>query len=124
MSKPTRVGVVGCGLIAQVMHLPYLTELGDRFELAALCDVSETVAQRCGERFGVTSLHTSWEDLLAEDLDAVMVLTSGDHAPIAIAAAQAGLHVFVEKPMALSSAECAAMVEAAEPPTCGSWSAR
>jgi predicted dehydrogenase len=114
LSKPTRVGVVGCGLIAQVMHLPYLTELSDRFELAALCDVSETVARRCGERFGVTTLHTRWQDLLAEDLDAIMVLTSGDHGPIAIQAAQAGLHVFVEKPMALSSGECAAMTEAAE----------
>ena len=38
MPERTRVGVVGCGLIAQVMHLPYLAELADRFELAALCD--------------------------------------------------------------------------------------
>lgn len=114
MSRPTRVGVVGCGLIAQVMHLPYLTELHDCFEIAGLCDVSETVAQRCAERFGVTAVHTRWQDLLSEDLDAVMVLTSGDHAPIAIEAARAGLHVFVEKPMALSSAECAAMIEAAD----------
>jgi predicted dehydrogenase len=114
LSNPTRVGVVGCGLIAQVMHLPYLTELHDRFQIAALCDVSETVAQRCGERFSVTTIHSRWQDLLDEDLDAVMVLTSGDHGPIAIEAARAGLHVFVEKPMALASAECAAMVEAAE----------
>jgi predicted dehydrogenase len=114
LSNPTRVGVVGCGLIAQVMHLPYLTELHDRFEIAALCDVSETVAQRCADRFGVRTVHSRWQDLLGEDLDAVMVLTSGDHGPIAIEAARAGLHVFVEKPMALSSAECAAMIDAAE----------
>jgi predicted dehydrogenase len=114
LSNPTRVGVVGCGLIAQVMHLPYLTELADRFEIAALCDVSESVATQCGERYGVPVIHTRWQDLVGEDLDAVMVLTSGDHAPIAIEAAQAGRHVFVEKPMALSSAECARMIEAAE----------
>jgi predicted dehydrogenase len=114
VSKPTRVGVVGCGLIAQVMHLPYLSELDDQFEIAALCDVSESVARQCGERFGVQSIRTNWQDLIGEDLDAVMVLTSGDHAPIAIHAAEAGLHVFVEKPMALSSAECTRMIEAAD----------
>ena len=108
MSKPTRVGVVGCGLIAQVMHLPYLTELGDRFELRGLCDCprrwrSGAVSASGGQAFTPVGRTCS-----PSDLDAVMVLTSGDHAPIAIAAAQAGLHVFVEKPMALSSAECAA----------------
>lgn len=114
MSKPIRMGVVGCGLIAQVMHLPYLTELSDEFELAALCDVSESVARGCAERYDVQAFHTDWQDLLGEELDAVMVLTSGNHAPIAVRAAQAGLHVFVEKPMALSSADCAAMIEAAD----------
>ena len=52
--------------------------------------------------------------MLESELDAVMVLTSGNHAPMAIAAAQAGLHVFVEKPMALSVADGLAMIEAAE----------
>lgn len=114
MSRPTRVGVIGCGLIAQVMHLPYLSELDDEFEIAALCDLSRSVAQQCGDRYGVSAVHTSWPDLLSEELDAVMVLTSGNHAPIAIAAAQRGLHVFVEKPMALSSADCQAMIDAAD----------
>jgi predicted dehydrogenase len=62
----------------------------------------------------VPAVHANWQDLLRDELDAVMVLTSGNHAPIAIHAAQAGLHVFVEKPMALSSADCAAMIDAAE----------
>jgi predicted dehydrogenase len=114
LSKPIRVGVVGCGLIAQVMHLPYLSELAEEFEIAALCDVSEPVARQCAERYGVPAVHTNWQDLLGYELDAVMVLTSGSHAPIAIRAAQTGRHVFVEKPMALSSADCAAMVNAAE----------
>ena len=114
MSRPTRVGIIGCGLIAQVMHLPYLTELDDRFEITALCDLSRSVAQQCAERYGARAVHTSWEDLLAEELDAVMVLTSGNHAPIAVAAAQRGLHVFVEKPMALSSVDCEAMIAAAQ----------
>jgi predicted dehydrogenase len=38
--QKVRIGLIGCGMVAQVMHLPYLRELDDRFELAALCDVS------------------------------------------------------------------------------------
>lgn len=113
MSNRIRVGVVGCGLIAQVMHLPYLMELSDRYEIAALCDLSESVAQACSERYGARRVHTRWQDLLCEHLDAVMILTSGDHAPIAVEAASAGLHVFTEKPMALSSCGGAQMLEAA-----------
>ena len=114
MADRTRVGVVGCGLIAQVMHLPYLTELSDRFEVAALCDIRETVAEGCAERFGLPRVLARWEDLLEERLDAVLIATSGDHAPIAIEAAGAGMHVLVEKPMALSSAGAEEMARAAE----------
>ncbi len=113
MAGRVRVGVVGCGLIAQVMHLPYLGELDDRFEIAAVCDISPGLAAACASRHGVPRTHTDWHELLAEPLDAIMILTSGDHAPIASAAARNGLHVFVEKPMALSSAGAEQMLEAA-----------
>jgi predicted dehydrogenase len=108
-----RIGVAGCGLIAQVMHLPYLVELSDRFEIAAVCDLSPDVAAGCAARYGAAHVHSSWQDLLGERLDAVMILTSGDHAPMAIGAAEAGLHVFVEKPMALASEGAERMVQAA-----------
>jgi predicted dehydrogenase len=114
MAERVRVGVVGCGLIAQVMHLPYLAELEDRFEIAALCDISEPVAAECARRYGVERTYTRWQDLVdAGGLDAVMILTSGSHAPVAVAAAQAGMHVFVEKPMCLSVAEGHEMLAAA-----------
>jgi predicted dehydrogenase len=113
MALPLRVGVVGCGLIAQVEHLPHLAEMTDDFEIAALCDVSEPVAAALASRYHVKTVHTDWQDLVAERLDVVMVLTSGSHAPIAVAAAQAGSHVFVEKPMCLSLDEGRQMVEAA-----------
>ena len=114
MADRTRVGVVGCGLIAQVMHLPYLAELSDRFEVAAVCDLRGDVARGCADRYAVPGVFSRWEDLLEEPLDAVVIATSGDHAPIAIAAAGAGKHVFVEKPMALSSADAERMVQAAQ----------
>jgi predicted dehydrogenase len=100
-----RVGVVGCGLIAQVKHLPLLRELPDHYELVALCDLSEEVVRSCARRFGVERTFTAWEDLLAEPLDAIWVLTGGSHAPIVTAAAKAGLHAFIEKPLCFSTAE-------------------
>ena len=90
MADRTRVGVVGCGLIAQVMHLPYLTELSDRFEVVAVCDLREGVARACADRYGVPGVFTRWDDLLEAPLDAVLIATSGDHSPIAIAAARLG----------------------------------
>jgi predicted dehydrogenase len=109
-----RVGVIGCGLVAQVMHLPYLRELDDRFEIAALCDLSREVLDAVGDYYGVARRYTRWQDLLDEELDAVMIFTAGSHhAPPAIAAAQAGRHVFVEKPMCYTLREADAMIGAA-----------
>jgi predicted dehydrogenase len=113
-ARRLRVGLVGTGLIAQVMHLHYLTELADRFEIAAVCDIVAGHAEACAERYRIPAVFTDWPDLLRHPLDAVLVLTSGSHAPIAVAAAQAGLHVFTEKPMCFSAAEGREMVAAAE----------
>ncbi len=82
-----------------------MRELHDRFQVAALCDLSRTVVDKVGEAYGVNRRFTDWRKLLEEPLDAVMVLTSGSHEPIAVAAAQAGRHVFIEKPIALSEEE-------------------
>jgi len=113
LRRKLRVGVIGTGMVAQIMHLPYLSELDDLFQLRALCDSSPEVLRYCGQRFGVDRLFSDWHELIEEELDAVLVLTSGSHAPPAIAAAEAGMHVLVEKPMCLSVAEGANMIEAA-----------
>jgi predicted dehydrogenase len=109
-----RVGLVGTGLIAQVMHLHYLTELAAQFEIAAVADIAPGSAQACADRYGIPAVFTDWAQMLRHPLDAVLVLTSGSHAPIAVAAARAGLHVFTEKPMCFSVAEGREMVAAAE----------
>ena len=114
MSQKLKIGVVGCGLVAQVMHLPYLRELSELFELYAICDISARVRTDCAEKYGVGRTFSDWRMLLAEPIDAVFVLASGSHAPIAVAAAEAGLHVFVEKPMCFSVAEGREMIAAAE----------
>jgi predicted dehydrogenase len=113
-TRRLRVGVMGCGVIAQVMHLPHLMQLEDRFEVAALCDLSNELLARLGSRYGIERLHTSYEDMLAEPLDVVLVLSPGSHAALACAAAEAGLHVFVEKPMCITLREGEEMIAAAD----------
>ena len=108
------MGVVGAGLIAQVMHLHYLRELSDRFEISVVCDIAAENAAASAERYGIAKQCSDWRELLREPIDAVLVLTGGSHAPIAIEAARAGLHVLVEKPMCFSTTEAAAMVDAAD----------
>jgi predicted dehydrogenase len=94
-----RAGVIGVGAIAQMMHLPYLRELDDRFQIVALCDIDPVALAEVGRQYGVTRLFSSAAELLGEPLDVVFILTSGDHTATTIAALERGLHVFVEKPL-------------------------
>jgi predicted dehydrogenase len=114
MTRRLKVGVVGAGLIAQVMHLNYLRELSDRYEIAALCDISAENAKNNAERYNIPKTFSDWRAMLQEPIDAVLILTSGSHAPIAIAAAKAGKHVLVEKPMCFSVEEGLEMQAAAQ----------
>jgi len=109
-----RIGVIGCGEIAQIMHLPFLTEMRDLYDVRAICDISPALVEKVGDAFQIQNRCTDYADLLArDDLDAVAILTL-HHAPIAIAAARAGKHIFVEKPMCFSREEGLAMIAAAE----------
>jgi predicted dehydrogenase len=110
MADRIRIGVIGCGLVAQVMHLPYLRELDGLFEIGGVCDLSPSRVSAVGDLYAVARRTTDWRELLTWPLDAVMVLIAGSHAPVAEAAFDAGLHVFAEKPLALSVAEGRSMV--------------
>ncbi len=94
-----RVGVIGCGLIAQVMHLPHLRELHELFEVVALCDVSPGTLKYVGDYYGVSQRFTDYRDLLKESLDVVVVLSADSHGKVILDALKAGKHVFTEKPM-------------------------
>jgi predicted dehydrogenase len=107
-----RVGVVGCGEIAQMSHLRYLDELSELFEIASVCDLSRDLVEKVGRRYRVASRYHAYQQLLEENLDAVFVLTR-EHTPIALAALERGLHVFVEKPLAFNAAQATTMIEAA-----------
>src|SRR4051812_6212506 len=109
-----RVGVVGLGEVAQIIHLPVLESLSDQFEIAALCDISPTLLQLMGDRYGVSARYSDAGDLLAnEQLDGVLVLNSDEyHADAVIAALDRGVNVMVEKPMCLSPREAEAIIAA------------
>jgi predicted dehydrogenase len=113
-SNRLRVGVIGCGTVAQIMHLPYLHSLPDLFQIAALSDLSPGLLKALGERYGVPEARrfTDYRDLLGTDVDAVLVLNSGSHAPQCIAAAQAGKHVLVEKPLCFTLREADEIISA------------
>jgi predicted dehydrogenase len=109
-----RIGVIGLGEVAQVVHLPTLAALPHLFEVRSACDLSPTLLQQVGDRFAIPARHTSAADLVAAgDLDAVLVLNSDEyHAEAAIDALDHGLHVLVEKPMCLSRREADAIIAA------------
>ena len=112
--KRIRMGVIGCGEIAQIMHLPFLTELRDLFEVRAVCDISPQLVETVGDVFHVPHRTTDYQELVGrDDIDAVAILTA-DHAPVALAAARAGKHMFVEKPMSFTVEDGRAMIAAAE----------
>lgn len=108
-----RVGIVGTGLVAQVMHLPHLQSLPNLYEIVALCDLSARTAQTLARRYGVPHAFTDIGDMLdTVELDAALILTPY-HYPQVMAALSAGVHVFVEKPMCVNVEEATDMVEEA-----------
>lgn len=110
-----KVGVIGCGAIAQIQHLPHLRELDDQFLIGGVADLSRRLLDVVGEEYSVPPERrfVDYHDLLDTDVDAVIVCPSGSHAAPSIAAAQAGKHVLVEKPMCTTVAEAEAMADAA-----------
>lgn len=112
-----KLGIVGCGGIANNKHLPALAKLTDKIEIVAFCDIIVERAEKSAKDFGIegAKVFTDYKELLKEDLDVVHVCTPNrSHSEVSIAALEAGNHVMCEKPMAKTSAEAIKMVEAAK----------
>ena len=109
-----RVGIIGCGEVSQIIHLPTLYQLNEQFTVTALCDVSATVLNAAGEAWRVEKRYLDYQELLAQaDVDAVLIANpDAYHAAIVLAALAAGKHVLVEKPMCLNLRECDEVVAA------------
>jgi myo-inositol 2-dehydrogenase / D-chiro-inositol 1-dehydrogenase len=110
---PLRIGVIGCGQIARAIHLPALARIPDA-RVAALAEPDDASRAAAAALAPGAATFTDYRELLnAGGLDAaVLCVPPHLHAPCAIAAFEAGLHVYVEKPLATSVAEGAHVVDA------------
>jgi predicted dehydrogenase len=107
-------GVIGVGLFGENHALVYSRLPG--VELVAVCDQNEARAKEVAEKYGARTYSTDYRELLANpDIRAVSIATPDfAHAEIALAAAEAGKHILVEKPLATTVAEAQAIVVAAK----------
>jgi predicted dehydrogenase len=114
--EPLKLGLIGCGDIANRAYLPAIKEESSRLRLVATCDLQRQRAERAAAEYGPATVYADAAEMLAKaDLDGVMVLTSMvPHGPLCIAGLEAGKHVYVEKPMAVTVAEADRMVELSE----------
>jgi len=108
--KPLRFCLIGTGR-AGLIHARNLARRIPEARLEALCDVNETSLRQAAEEFGVATRFTDYRQAVASpEIDAVVIVTPTFlHCPIACQAAEAGKHVFLEKPMAVTVEECVAI---------------
>ena len=113
--EKVKVGVIGCGFIAKVRHIPAFKKMNKRVELCALCDLNEGLVNETARDFHVPRAYTSTTEMLSrEELDAVDICVPPQiHAPIALEAMEHGCNVIMEKPMALTTSDCDAMIDSA-----------
>lgn len=114
-NQSIRVGIIGIGLYATIAHVPQLRATG-RAEVVAICRRSPDKLVISQQQLGVAEAYTDWREMLAQSrLDAVVIATPHHlHAEPVVAALERGLHVLVEKPLALTRADAKAMIAAAQ----------
>ena len=116
MSDTLKIGIVGCGLIAGLTHIPIFKRLEGRVVLAAVCDKNENLAKETISKFKIPHAYNNLSQMLSnEDLDVIDICTPPQtHPAIAIEALEQDCHVMMEKPMALTSSDCDQMIGASQ----------
>lgn len=110
----TRLGVIGAGSWAVAAHLPALAARDD-VELVAVCRKGAPMLERIRERFGFAMASEDWQDVIAQELDAIVVSSpSALHHRQAKAALESGAHVLCEKPMTIAPADAWDLVSTAD----------
>lgn len=114
MPSRLKVGVVGCGDVAQKRHIPAFMRLKRNVVLHAVCDKNESLAKEVASRNHIPKVYSELSQMLSEEsLDIVDICTPPQiHAPLAVQALQHGCHVLLEKPMALKVSDCDQMIDA------------
>ena len=117
MNKKLKVGIIGCGGIANSKHMPGLKSV-EEAEMVAFCDLEIERAEKAKAEYGTpdAKVYKDYKELLKDDsIDVVHVCTPNrSHSFISIDALRAGKHVMVEKPMAKTAAEAEEMVRVAK----------
>ena len=112
-----RVGIIGCGFIANLKHFPSLLDVPERAVITAVCDIEIGRAEQAREKYGLEAAYVTadYKRLVDDpDIDVIHVCTpNNSHREITVAALEGGKHVLVEKPMAITGEDARAMVEAA-----------
>lgn len=115
--REVKVGIIGCGGIANGKHMPSLSKLPN-VKMVAFCDLELERAEKAKKDYGTedAKVFTDYRDLVAlEDIEVIHVLTpNSSHAELSIAALDKGKHVMCEKPMASTYEDAKAMCEAAK----------
>ena len=115
-NEKLRIGIIGCGGIANQKHLPSLKALSELCEMVAFCDIKEDRAVKSAAEYGVPGarVYTDYRELLKEeDIDVVHVLTPNNaHCRLTVDAFAAGKHVMCEKPMAATTEDAQKMIDA------------
>lgn len=112
-ARPIRLAVIGTGAISQVVHVPILAERED-VDLVALADTDSAKADTIARRFDIAEVIEPEEALTRDDLDGVVLCTPNHmHEEMALQALEAGKHVLVERPIAISPVGAARVIEAA-----------
>ncbi len=118
MDKKLRIGIIGCGGIANGKHMPALKNCSDLAEMVYFCDLVLDRAEAAAKKFGTpdAKVCTDYKELLADEtIDVVHVCTPNrSHSFITVDALEAGKHVMCEKPMAINSEEAQKMLDAAK----------
>ena len=116
-NEKVRIGIVGCGGIANGKHMPSLAKLNN-VEMVAFCDIIVERAQKAKEQYGTpdAAVYEDYKELLRDEtIDVVHVCTPNRaHSFITVDALEAGKHVMCEKPMAINSEEAKKMLDAAK----------
>src|ERR1035437_3974539 len=114
--KRIRAAIIGSGLIAGKKHIPAFLKLRSKTELIAVCDLNLAAAKQVATRFGIPSAYGNIAEMLStENPDLVDIGTPPQpHARLAVEAMRPGCHVLVEKPMALTVADCEQIVQASK----------
>lgn len=111
-----KIGIIGCGGIANQKHLPALSNAKDRVDIVAFCDIIVERAEKAASEYGApgAKVYVDYRELLADaQVEVVHVLTPNvSHCEISVNALEAGKHVLCEKPMAATVGDAEKMMEA------------